>query len=68
VVKRALEVGATALILAHNHPSGDPTPSRADLEMTAEIQQAAAIMGIVLHDHIILGNGRHVSFRREGHI
>jgi DNA repair protein RadC len=68
VVKRALEVGATALILAHNHPSGDPTPSRADLEMTAEIQGAAEIMGIVLHDHIIVGNGRHTSFRREGHI
>lgn len=66
VVKRALEVNATALILAHNHPSGDPTPSRADLEMTAEIREAAAILGIELHDHIVVGNGRQVSFRAEG--
>jgi len=66
VVKRALEVQATALILVHNHPSGDPTPSRADIEMTAEIKAAAAMLGIVLHDHLIIGNGRHLSFRREG--
>ncbi|WP_137179934.1 RadC family protein [Roseomonas sp. AR75] len=66
VVKRALELGATALILVHNHPSGDPTPSRADIEMTAEVKAAAAALGIVLHDHLIIGNGRHLSFRREG--
>jgi DNA repair protein RadC len=66
VVKRALELQATALILVHNHPSGDPTPSRADLEMTQEIKAAAASLGIVLHDHLIVGNGRHLSFRREG--
>jgi len=66
VVKRALEVGATALILVHNHPSGDPTPSRADIEMTAEIKAASAALGIVLHDHLIIGTGRHLSFRREG--
>jgi DNA repair protein RadC len=66
VVKRALELGATALILVHNHPSGDPTPSRADVEMTAEVKAAAAALGIVLHDHLIIGNGRHLSFRREG--
>lgn len=66
VVKRALEVQATALILVHNHPSGDPTPSRADIEMTAEIKAAAAMLGITLHDHLIIGNGRHLSFRREG--
>jgi DNA repair protein RadC len=66
VVKRALELGATALILVHNHPSGDPTPSRADIEMTAEVKTAAAALGIVLHDHLIIGNGRHLSFRREG--
>jgi DNA repair protein RadC len=66
VVKRALELQATALILVHNHPSGDPTPSRADLEMTQEIKAASASLGIVLHDHLIMGNGRHVSFRREG--
>ncbi len=66
VVRRTLELGATALILVHNHPSGDPTPSRADIEMTAEIKAAAAILGITVHDHIIIGNGRHLSFRREG--
>ncbi|WP_426956354.1 RadC family protein [Muricoccus radiodurans] len=66
VVKRALELGATALILVHNHPSGDPTPSRADREMTAEVKAAAATLGIVVHDHLIIGNGRHLSFRREG--
>jgi len=66
VVKRALELGATALILVHNHPSGDPTPSRADIEMTQEVRQAAAALGIVLHDHLIIGLGRQTSFRREG--
>jgi DNA repair protein RadC len=66
VVKRALEFGATAIILVHNHPSGDPTPSRADIEMTAEVKQAAAALGIQLHDHLVIGKGRHVSFRREG--
>ena len=66
VVKRALELHATALILVHNHPSGDPTPSRADLEMTREIRQAAAVLSITLHDHLIVGNGRFLSFRQEG--
>jgi DNA repair protein RadC len=66
VVKRALELGATALILVHNHPSGDPTPSRADIEMTAEVKAAAMALGLVLHDHLIVGNGRQLSFRREG--
>ena len=66
VVGRALELQATALILVHNHPSGDPTPSRADIEMTAEIKAAAAVFGIVLHDHLIIGRGRHLSLRREG--
>jgi DNA repair protein RadC len=66
VVKRCLELHATALILVHNHPSGDPTPSRADIGMTAEIKAAAAVLGVVLHDHIVLGNGRFTSFRREG--
>jgi DNA repair protein RadC len=66
VVKRALELHATALILVHNHPSGDPTPSRADLEMTRQIQDAAAVLEILVHDHLILGNGRYTSFRREG--
>jgi DNA repair protein RadC len=66
VVKRALELHATALILVHNHPSGDPTPSRADVEMTAQIRDAASLLEIVVHDHLILGNGRHFSFRQEG--
>ncbi len=66
VVKRALELQATALILVHNHPSGDPTPSRDDIEMTQEVRQAAGVLNIVLHDHVIVGNGRWLSFRREG--
>jgi DNA repair protein RadC len=66
IVKRALELHATALILVHNHPSGDPTPSRADIEMTTAIKQAAAVLEIMLHDHLIVGNGRHLSLRREG--
>jgi DNA repair protein RadC len=66
LVRRALELQATALILVHNHPSGDPTPSRADIEMTAEVKAAAALLGLVLHDHVIIGNGRHVSLRQAG--
>jgi DNA repair protein RadC len=66
VVKRALELHATALILVHNHPSGDPTPSRGDLQITAEIRQAAALFNIVLHDHLVVGNGRIFSFRKQG--
>ena len=66
VARRALELHATALILVHNHPSGDPAPSRQDIEMTAEIGRAVATLGVVLHDHVIVGNGKWVSFRREG--
>ena len=66
VVKRALELHATALILVHNHPSGDPTPSRGDLQITSEIRQAAALFSIVLHDHLVIGNGRSFSFRQQG--
>jgi len=66
VIGRAIELKATALILVHNHPSGDPTPSRADIEMTREIKAAADIFGIRVHDHIIVGNGRITSFAREG--
>ncbi len=66
VVKRALELHATALILVHNHPSGDPAPSRDDIEMTRLVQQAAAALSITLHDHVIVGNGRWFSFRQEG--
>ena len=66
VVKRALELHATALILVHNHPSGDPSPSREDVAMTGEIKAAASALAIGLHDHVIVGNGRWLSFRREG--
>ncbi|MCC6780630.1 MAG: DNA repair protein RadC [Hyphomicrobiales bacterium] len=63
VVKRALEVSATALILVHNHPSGDPTPSRADIEMTGAIVEAAKPFGIAVHDHVIVGKDGHASLR-----
>jgi DNA repair protein RadC len=66
VVKRALELSATALILVHNHPSGDPAPSHDDIEMTDRIRAAVAILSITLHDHIIVGNGCTVSFREQG--
>jgi DNA repair protein RadC len=63
VVKRALELSATAIILAHNHPSGDPTPSRADIDMTKMIIDAARPLGISVHDHIIVGRNGHFSFK-----
>jgi len=66
VVKRALELNATAIILVHNHPSGDPTPSRDDIVMTTLIGEAAQAVGVALHDHVIVGNGVWLSFRREG--
>ena len=66
VVKRALELHATALILCHNHPSGDPSPSRSDIEMTRMVKEAAAVLSVTLHDHLIIGNGRWLSFRAEG--
>lgn len=68
VVKRALELNASALILVHNHPSGDPTPSPADIAMTEQINAACAALGLVLHDHIIVGKARELSFRAEGHL
>ncbi len=66
VARRALEVHAAALILAHNHPSGDPTPSVADLDMTMEMHRILKSLGIALHDHIIVGNGRWTSLQKEG--
>jgi DNA repair protein RadC len=63
VVKRALELSATALILVHNHPSGDPTPSRADIQMTQSIVEIAKPLGISVHDHIIVGKEGHASFK-----
>ena len=68
VLKRALLLGASALILVHNHPAGDPEPSEADLKMTLEIQKACAALGIILHDHIITGAGRETSLRARGAI
>lgn len=66
VVKRALELNASALILVHNHPSGDPTPSDADIAMTAQIRIAAQALGITLHDHLIIGKSRELSFQAQG--
>jgi len=66
VVKRALELQASALILVHNHPSGDPTPSRADIAVTKDIVKAAAPLGVTVHDHLIIGRGRHTSLRDLG--
>ncbi len=63
VVKRALELSATAIILVHNHPSGDPTPSTADIQMTRQVVDTAKPLGIMVHDHIIVGKGGHASFR-----
>lgn len=65
VVRRCLELHASAVILAHNHPSGDPTPSREDVALTAEIGRAASMMGITVHDHIIVGRSKWLSFRAE---
>ena len=66
ILRRALEVGASALILVHNHPSGDPTPSQADISMTERIRQGADALSLVLHDHLIIGQSREFSFRSEG--
>ena len=66
VVKRSLELNATALILAHNHPSGDPTPSQSDIQMTETIIQATGAVGITVHDHIIIGRHDVASFRTMG--
>jgi DNA repair protein RadC len=63
VIKRALELASSAIILVHNHPSGDPTPSLADIDMTKKIIAAADKLGILIHDHIIIGRNGHVSFR-----
>ncbi len=63
VLKRALELSACAIVLVHNHPSGDPTPSRADIDMTKQIVAAAKPLGVAVHDHIIVGRDGHASFR-----
>ena len=66
VVRRAVELDAVSLILVHNHPSGDPSPSPDDLDMTAQVEGAAATLGLVVRDHVIVGNGRVLSFREQG--
>ena len=63
VVKRALELSATAIVLVHNHPSGDPTPSKADIDMTRLIVEAGRPLGVVVHDHVIVGREGHASFK-----
>ncbi len=66
VVKRALDLGASALILVHNHPSGDPTPSKADIAMTRAVAEAAAKLEIAVHDHVVIGREGHASFKSLG--
>ena len=66
IVKRALELSASAIILVHNHPSGDPTPSKADIAMTREVAAAAKALGIAVHDHLVIGRGGHASFKSLG--
>ncbi len=66
VVKRALELGASSIILAHNHPSGDPTPSSSDVEMTKQIVEAAKTLDIAVHDHLIIGRNGHASLKQLG--
>jgi len=68
VVKRALELNASALILVHNHPSGDPTPSEADISMTRAVEDAAKALGLTLHDHLIVGKSTELSFRSAGYL
>ena len=66
VIKRALELHASAIIVVHNHPSGDPAPSADDIAMTEEIREAGELLGIVLHDHLIIGRKGHASFKSLG--
>ena len=68
ILERALALNASALILVHNHPSGDPEPSDSDIRMTQEVQSACAVLGLTLHDHIIVGAGRETSLRARGDI
>ncbi len=66
VIRKGLDIGATALILVHNHPSGNPEPSRADIAITNRITEAGRHLGITVHDHVIVGGDRHVSLRAKG--
>ena len=66
IIKQALQLNESALILVHNHPSGDPTPSSEDIKMTDEIVIAAAILGLTIHDHLVIRKSSEFSFRSEG--
>jgi DNA repair protein RadC len=66
VVKRALELGASAVIMVHNHPSGDTMPSKGDIEMTRAVQKALQSVGLSIHDHVVIGRGKHSSFKSLG--
>ncbi len=66
VIRKALEIGATSLILVHNHPSGSPEPSRADIQLTQRIAEAGRLLSVVVHDHIVIGHEGHVSMRAKG--
>jgi len=66
VIRRGLDIGASALILVHNHPSGNPEPSRADIQLTNRIAEAGRLLGITVHDHLIVGREGHVSLRAKG--
>ena len=66
MIKRALDLAASAIVLVHNHPSGDPTPSLADIEMTKKIVDAGQRLNLVVHDHVIVGRKGHFSFRSNG--
>ncbi len=66
VVKRALELGASAIVMVHNHPSGDPTPSQADIEMTRQVRDAGKAVGVALHDHVVVGREGYASLKSMG--
>ena len=66
LIRRAIELGATAIVIAHNHPSGDPTPSRADIEMTKAVIAACQVLGVAVHDHVIVGKDGHASLKTLG--
>ncbi|MDF7776640.1 DNA repair protein RadC [Sphingomonas sp. AOB5] len=66
VIRRAIDLGSSAIILVHNHPSGDPSPSRADIEITRQVIEAGKRLNIAVHDHIVIGSGGHVSLRAQG--
>ena len=68
IISDAVKLGTAGLLLSHNHPSGDPTPSESDLTMTLQVRDAAQVLGINLHDHLIIGKSRELSFRSQGYL